>query len=115
MQAYLTTAEAAKALGMTAHSIRKLVADGKLAVHYLGPNGGMIRFTEADLELYLESCRVFGSRVASRRGASRDRAKHNGKKGSGHRPYAQAAELLSLRQPLASEPPSQTTRENNGD
>ncbi len=78
MTSYLTTAEAAKVLGMGPHAVRMLVRDGKLAVHYLGPKGGLIRFTEADLELYLESCRSFGSRAASHPKASRDRGSRNG-------------------------------------
>ncbi len=71
MQNYLTTYQAANVLGMGPHAIRKLVKDGRLAVHYLGPKGGLIRFTEADLSAYLESCRSFGSRAALRPKASR--------------------------------------------
>lgn len=82
MKTYLKTSEAAAMLGMTPRSVQILVKSGKIAVHYLGPSGGMVRFTEEDLETYLLSTRKYGSRVPSPLSASRRRGSRNGEGGS---------------------------------
>lgn len=98
MQQYLKIAEAAKLLGMTPRAVSRLVADGRIAVHYLGPRGGMVRFTEPDLEAYLESCRQWGpkSHAALHPKASRDRAKRSGG-GSSKSRDDRAKEILERR------------------
>ena len=110
MQAYLTTAEAAKLLGLTVKSVRKLVAVGRLAVHRLGPGERIIRFTEADLETYLESCRQWGpqSPAPSRPLASNRRDLRNASVKSSRR-GGQAAGTPAPNQRLAAMPPSRTT------
>ncbi len=64
--AMMKIAAAAEFLGMTPRAVSRLVADGRIAVHYIGPRGGMVRFTEPDLEDYLASCRVFGAKAVAR-------------------------------------------------
>ncbi len=119
MQQYLKIAEAAALLGMTPRAVSRLVADGRIAVHYLGPRGGMVRFTEPDLEAYLESCRVFGpkaqSRVASRPKASRDRDLRSGQKASAPHPCVRVGALPLPHQPRVAKPPSQTDPSSNGE
>ena len=118
MQAYLKITEAAKLLGMTPRAVSRLVADGRIAVHYLGPRGGMVRFTEPDLEDYLASCRVFGpkskSRAASRPKASRGPASRSveAKLSDPGAPKAATPEQRQLRVSL---PRSQTTPSSNGE
>jgi excisionase family DNA binding protein len=62
----LTTAEAARRIGLSPRSIRSLVVSGKLAAYFLGPNGGVIRFSPDDLEAYQKSTRKLGSRGSLR-------------------------------------------------
>ena len=73
----LTTDEAAERIGLSARSVRALVAAGKLKAHYLGPKGGMVRFTQESLDEYRDSAGAYGSRDSRRRSSSRRPAKHN--------------------------------------
>ncbi len=118
MMNYLTAVEAAKLLGISRQSVDILVKTGKLAVYRIGPDGGTIRFTEADLEQYLESCRMFGaksqSRAASRPKASRDRAKRNGAEPS-KRPDDPEAAIREMNRRLSAMPPLQKAPGNNED
>ncbi len=114
MQNYLTATEAAKLLGISRQSVDILVKTGKLAVYRIGPVGGAIRFTESDLEAYMESCRQFGARslAASRPKASHGRGSRNGA-GPSKRPDAQEATIRVRRQLHSVSPPSQTDPESN--
>lgn len=56
----LNVAEVAKRLGVSAALVYQLVADGRLACYRIGLRRGAIRFAEADVERYLQSCRVEG-------------------------------------------------------
>lgn len=58
----LTTEQAAERLGLSPRSIRALVAAGKLAVHRLGPRGGIVRFSPEDLDEYVRRTRQYGPR-----------------------------------------------------
>jgi excisionase family DNA binding protein len=57
----LTVKEAAKRLGISQSKLYQLVSERKIA-HYRV--GGKIVFAEADLDAYLESCRVEAGGVA---------------------------------------------------
>lgn len=73
----MTTEEAAERVGMSPRSIRYLVADGRLKARYLGPRGGIVRFTEEDLMAYLDSSGKHGSRGSPRPAASRRPARRS--------------------------------------
>jgi len=53
----LTVAEVAKRLTVSTALVYQLVAQGRLACYRIGLGRGAIRFAEADVSAYLESCR----------------------------------------------------------
>lgn len=55
---FMTVSEAAEHIGMNARTLYALVGAKKIAHSRLGPSGGMIRISRADLDAYLDSCRV---------------------------------------------------------
>jgi excisionase family DNA binding protein len=54
----LTAKEAAEHVGLTADAIYQLSRAGKIAHYRLGVKGGSIKFRAADLDAYMEGCRV---------------------------------------------------------
>lgn len=54
----LTVRDAAAKLGISEVSVRKLVAERKIAHTRIGPSGVAIRFTDGDLEEYLAARHV---------------------------------------------------------
>ena len=57
-QEYLKTAMAAKRIGVSPRYLRKLVADGRVPVHKLGPRCFVFRV--GDLELFMNENRIGG-------------------------------------------------------
>lgn len=53
----LKAAEAGKLLGLSASTMYALAAAGKIACHRMGLEDGAVRFEEADVLAYKESCR----------------------------------------------------------
>jgi hypothetical protein len=90
-------------------SLYSLVQAGKLAVHYLGPSRGLVRFTEEDLDRYVRSCRTFGSRAPSPPAALRRRAPRSASAKSSH-PDAREVETPAPNPPRSAVPPLRTTR-----
>ena len=70
----LTTEEAAAYLGTTVRHVRRLVSDHELSRYKVG---GRNRFSDVDLDAWLDSRRVVGSQVTqvvpARRGVARRR------------------------------------------
>lgn len=73
----LTTEEAAERIGLSTRSIRALVAAGKLKACYLGPKGGMVRFTQQALDEYRDASAAYGSRDSRRPASSRRPARRS--------------------------------------
>ena len=61
--ALLSIADAARYLGLCTRSVQSLVADGRLACYRIGPDGGRVRFSVADLDVYVARCRCVGGKV----------------------------------------------------
>lgn len=54
----MTVAQASTRLGLAQSSVRQLLASRRLGHYRIGPNGGRIDITEAQLDAYLASCEV---------------------------------------------------------
>jgi excisionase family DNA binding protein len=54
----LSVSEVAKRLGVSTALVYQLVAQGRLACYRIGLRRGAIRFSESDVEAYLDSCRI---------------------------------------------------------
>lgn len=57
-QGLLTVADVARWLTVSASLVYQLVDAGKLPVHRIGNGRGAIRFRPADIEEYLDDCRI---------------------------------------------------------
>ena len=73
----LTTDEAGERLGISGRSVRALVAAGKLRAHYIGPRGGLVRFTQESLDEYRDGVVAYGRHDLLRRASSRRPAKRS--------------------------------------
>lgn len=69
----LTIEEAAEYLGTSARHLRRLVSDHALS-HY--KVGGRVRFSDVDLDEWLDDRRVAGRGTATRRSLDTRRARH---------------------------------------
>lgn len=61
----LTAAEAGKLLGLSARTMYDLAKAGKVACHRLGVGDGALRFEEADVLEYKNSCRSPATTLAA--------------------------------------------------
>ena len=61
----MTVKDAAARLGVTPAAVYALCREGKLAHYRLGLKGGVVKILPADLEAYVQACRVD---AGSRRG-----------------------------------------------
>lgn len=113
MQTYLKLHEAAVMLGISPRSLRALVRAGRVAVHLLGPNGGVARFTELDLQEYLDSTRQYGSSLGSPRQATSSRPAKRSAATKSSRPCGPRAGTPAPSPPLVVKPGWRTTPGNN--
>src|SRR5262245_56368078 len=56
----MTIEEAAERIGLSPRSLRRLLDEGRAAVHRIGPRGGRVRFSPEDLDAYVRSTRQYG-------------------------------------------------------
>jgi excisionase family DNA binding protein len=57
----LKAAAVAQQLGISQRAVYDLAAGGRLACYRLGPDGGAVRFDQADVDTYKASCRSAGT------------------------------------------------------